>query len=139
MWDSAASSGRTRAVRANVKAKRYGDLAKMVASFLRTGTAEIPDPSVTAKWGLENETFWNVAHAAGEVGKAMEYEGKTAKLSAEEVAALRGTTPADEVAGVYEAFRGQALPQNEGAELWIKLVAAESTFARAQQEIQASQ
>ena len=33
MWDSAASSGRTRAVRANVKAKRYGDLAKMVAFF----------------------------------------------------------------------------------------------------------
>jgi hypothetical protein len=40
---------------------------------------------------------------------------------------------------VYEAFRGQALPQNKGAELWIKLVKAESAFARAQQHIQASQ
>lgn len=81
MCDSAASSGREQAVRANVKAKRYGDTATATSprwwrsfsrSFLRTGTAEIPDPCVPAKWGLENETFWNVAHTAGEGGKAME-------------------------------------------------------------------
>lgn len=79
MCDSAASSGREQAVRANVKAKRYGDTATATSprlrwwrSFLRTGTAEIPDPCVPAKWGLENKTFWNVAHMAGEGGKAME-------------------------------------------------------------------
>ena len=136
MWDNAAGSGRERAVRANVRAKRFVDLSKMVVFFLRTGVCELPDPAINATWGLENLTFHNVAHRQGDVGEAIGYEGMQAMLSADQVAALRGTDAAVETAGTYKVFRGQARPPAEdaaapstpGAEIHIKFVKPLSTF-----------